>query len=72
MAKKTATAEIYLSEADNQWRWRVRAKNGEIVIPNEGHKDSRGPARAFRTIKGMFERGEIEGPVLVDSPEVSK
>jgi uncharacterized protein YegP (UPF0339 family) len=38
--------EVY-EDKDGEWRWRVRAENGEIVIPPESHRDERDARRAI-------------------------
>jgi len=40
--------EVYQDEA-GEWRWRVVAENGEIVIPPEGHTRKIDAERAART-----------------------
>lgn len=40
--------EFYQDEGDpGEWRWRVKAKNGEVVATGEGHTSERDAIRAF-------------------------
>lgn len=45
--KRTPKVETY-KDSDGEWRTRVRAKNGRIVLPQESHKDSTKAKRAIR------------------------
>ena len=40
--------EFYKSGLLRQWRWRVRAANGEIVASGESHSSQRDAMRAFQ------------------------
>ena len=44
--ERRAQFETYEDEK-GEWRWRVRAKNGEIVIPPESHRDETDAKRAI-------------------------
>ncbi len=38
----------------NEWRWRLRAGNGEIVCSGEAHSNERDAKRAAMTVAGIF------------------
>lgn len=44
---RTATLDVY-EDVRGEWRWRVKAANGEPVLPGEGHRDRTDAVRAFR------------------------
>lgn len=37
---------------DGQWRWRLRAKNGEIIASGEGYNDKADCEHAISLVKG--------------------
>ena len=49
----SAHVEFYQEESnegeEGQWRWRVKAGNGEIVATGEGHTRKEDARRAFET-----------------------
>lgn len=50
MASKTAKVEYFQDEA-NEWRWRVKARNGRIVAGSlEGYSSRKDAKRAFTTV----------------------
>lgn len=63
MATRQAYVEI-LRSRNGEYRWRLRAGNGEIVASGEGHTTESDSKRAWRTV----ERIVIEG-AGVDSIE---
>ena len=56
-------------DAGGEWRWRLKAANGEIVCQGESHPDEAGARRAFlRTAELMAEvTGLLVPTVLEDS-----
>jgi uncharacterized protein YegP (UPF0339 family) len=46
MAAETARVEFY-EDVGNGWRWRVKARNGEIVAQGEAHTNEADAVRAF-------------------------
>lgn len=51
--------EIY-PDTGGQWRWRVRARNGEIVGGGEGHPDQRDAIAAAQRYHGPGEIRDVE------------
>jgi uncharacterized protein YegP (UPF0339 family) len=47
----SAHVDFYQDESnegeEGQWRWRLKAGNGEIVAAGEGHRDKTDARRAF-------------------------
>lgn len=57
MASKTPTIEVFQSAAANKgdWYWRLRAKNGEIVLDSaEGYSTKGNARRAARRVKQIM------------------
>lgn len=50
---KTPTVKIY--KGRKWWHYRVRAANGEIVVPNEGHTRATDAKRAFLDMVAAIE-----------------
>lgn len=41
--------EVY--QAADGWRWRLRARNGEVIASGEAYKSKRGAARGVAAVK---------------------
>ncbi len=46
-----ARFEVYESTKTSDWRWRLRAKNGEIVAQGEGYRDKNDAFRGIAAVK---------------------
>jgi uncharacterized protein YegP (UPF0339 family) len=59
---------------EDEWGWRLKAGNGEIVAQGEGHGSPRDAERAFRTVAkvimtilvGAFEEGWVPYVEVID------
>lgn len=38
MAGRSQTAKVWRSEANHQWYWHIKARNGRIIAASEGYK----------------------------------
>ena len=60
-----ATFEVY-EDKKGAWRWRLKAKNGEIMAQGEGHPDERrareAVARVVVACKRPFTIAKVEAP----------
>lgn len=65
MAKKLHTIELYRSRSDKQWRSRLRAANGKIVLPQEGHASPSKAKRALRAASAGLVEALQEGRVTI-------
>ena len=63
MAAKRAKLEVYRSE-DGDWRWRLVARNGEILAWGEGYTRKSG---ALRGINALM-RSAAEALIVVPPP----
>lgn len=50
MATKTPVIEIYRDPA-GEWRWRLHARNGEVLASGEGYKTPAGAQRGVVAFK---------------------
>jgi uncharacterized protein YegP (UPF0339 family) len=44
------TAEAYVYEGKDGWRWRIKAANGEVVATGESHTRKEDAERALATV----------------------
>jgi uncharacterized protein len=56
MATRQAYVEI-LRSRNGEYRWRLRAGNGEIVASGEGHTTASDAKRAWMTVERIVVRG---------------
>jgi len=61
-AARTAVFEIYPSGAE--YRWRLRADNGEIVAHGESYKTRYGAHEAVETVKRLAPSARVEDKYL--------
>jgi uncharacterized protein YegP (UPF0339 family) len=45
----------YFQDGQDQWRFRVKGKNGEIVVTSEGYTRKRDAVRGFMTLQDIME-----------------
>lgn len=61
--------EIY-EDAASEWRWRVRAGNGEIVAQSEGYTTKADAKRGAETMRHLASTAEsAEGIEIVEADE---
>ena len=54
MAMLYPKAEFYKSTSDGRWRWRLRARNGQIVSVTSETDGFPSKAKAVRSFKGVL------------------
>lgn len=59
-----AHAEIY-EDATGEWRWRLKAGNGEVIASGESHTSHHDAERAFLTVALLAPSAAVE--LLTDS-----
>lgn len=59
MAAKTPTIEIFESYARNAHYYRVRGRNGEIVVTSEGYTRRADAVRAAKRLKTVVAAAEL-------------
>ncbi len=70
MASKTLVVQVFRGKGVAQaWRWRLRGRNGEIMLASEGYAAKSGALRAARRLKAMLEGAGVEKFVLVERHE---
>lgn len=60
----SAHFEVFPDEA-GQWRWRLRAKNGEIVATSEGYTDENSARRGIGDMRLAIVQAAPEGDALI-------
>lgn len=48
---KTSKFQLFKSEKDNQFYWRLRAKNSEIILCSEGYKTKKGAENGIESVR---------------------
>ncbi len=58
--------EVFRSDEDDQWYWRVKARNGRVVAQSEGYKSKQG------AVKGVVALGKALDIPTVEYQDLSK
>ncbi len=56
--------EIF-QDADGQWRYRIKGKNGEIMATSEGYTRPADARRGLLDLRGVLDATEGQAPRLV-------
>ena len=63
MARRKPAFQIF-EDTSGQWRWRLRARNGEIVAQSEGYASAAGARRGAEAVRAAAAGAEVELGVL--------
>lgn len=63
VAYKKPVFQVF-EDTSGQWRWRLRARNGEIVAQSEGYKSVAGARRGAIGVKATAAAAEVAYGVL--------
>jgi len=50
MKPKKLSIELYKSQTDGQWRFRIRSRNGQIVAQSEGYVQRKSALKTAQTL----------------------
>ena len=65
----TMTFEIY-KDKKNEWRWRLKAKNGKIIAQGESYKRKKAMLKTISSITDTFRFGYLSVKIVdVENPE---
>ncbi len=60
MPSNAGTFELFREEGSGQFRWRLRAANGEIVAASEGYHNRQGAEKGIAAVKAVAPEAPIE------------
>jgi len=66
---RMAKFEVYLDES-GEYRFRLRARNGQIIAVSQGYKSKEGCMRGIRSVKANAPTARII--LLEEEPEIKK
>jgi len=57
--RKSGKFEIYQSESNKEYYWRLKSANGEIIAVSEGYKEEAGARNGIEAIKEIAKTSKV-------------